>query len=660
MSAAERERIDQLTALLQKADEAYYTLADPIMGDGEYDGLYRELRALEARFPQYVHADSPTRRIGERLEGGSRAFVHSVPMLSLGNTYEQAELEDFLRKVRRDSGDHVRFTVEPKIDGVAVSLHYRDGVFSVAATRGDGLQGEEISHNIRTIRSLPLEIPAAGAMEIRGEVYIPHQAFERINQQRLEQGESLYANPRNLAAGSLKLLDPAQSSRRGLQIFCYSLQGFPHDSHFQCLQTLRDWGFPVSDLVRQCASDAEVWDAVQHIRQQRELLPFDIDGAVIKVDQLHLHEELGTTAKIPRYAIAYKYEAQQVSTRLRDITFQVGRTGVITPVAELDPVLLAGSTISRATLHNFEELRRKDIRIGDQVLIEKGGDVIPKVVKPIMALRSADASEVVPPENCPECGSPLHWSDNGVHLYCQNPLCPAQRLGALLHFVSRDAMDIAGMGEKVVQRFLDEGILTDIPDIYHLVYERVASLDGFGVKSALNLQASVEASKAHPLERVLFALGIRHVGKKTAQLLARHFGSMERLMQASIEELTAVEEVGEIVARSIYSFLREPASVALVDALKRSGLNMESSAPRAQVASGLSGRSVVFTGKLSRPRKEYEEMAQLGGARVLSGVSGSLDYLVCGEDAGSKLDKARKLGVAIIDEEEFVRLCSAE
>ncbi|MBB5022624.1 NAD-dependent DNA ligase LigA [Desulfurispira natronophila] len=656
-----RKQIEELTAKLNQADAAYYLHNDPIMADAQYDMLYRELQSLEMQYPEFALLDSPTMRISPKVNGALPTFNHRTPMLSLSNTYDLIELDEFLKRVHREIGYFPTFVVEPKIDGVAVSIHYQDGKLHQAVTRGDGAIGEDITHNIRTIRSLPLAIPESDRIEVRGEVYISRENFHHINLRRQEQGEPLYANPRNLAAGSLKLLDSLSASRRGLDIFCYALLGSEEKSHWQSLNQIKEWNLPVNNLNTKTNNVKEIHQVIKQIHEMRSRLPYDIDGLVIKVDHYDLQQLLGVTAKSPRYAVAYKYEALQVSTKLIEITLQVGRTGVITPVAELEPVLLAGSTISRATLHNFDEIIRKDLRPGDTVLIEKGGDVIPKVIKVIDSHSRQDALPVTLPKACPACDGHIEWTENGVHLYCINPGCPAKRKNAITHFVSRNAMDISGLGEKVIERFLQDGLLNDIGDLYHLDYDRISSMDGFGPKSAENLRSSVEKSRYNSLDRLIFALGIRHVGKKTAQILASNFNSLDQLVSATYEELIKIDEIGEITASSVYRSLRNPRMISIIEELRHAGVNFNQETKSSQQSNHLlDGKSVVFTGKLSRPRAEFEQLAQAAGARVLSAVSAKLDFLVAGSDAGSKLNKAHQLGVSIISEEEFSQLCSSE
>ncbi|WP_027389897.1 NAD-dependent DNA ligase LigA [Chrysiogenes arsenatis] len=660
MSFDPTRRIDELIEAIERYNRAYYSDGVSLIADAEYDTLYRELEQLEAEYPLFQRNDSPTKRVGAKVNGNVPPIEHGVPMLSLGNAYTLAEVTDFMQKVWQHD-EQATFSVEPKIDGVAVTLQYVQGEFSLGATRGDGKFGEDITHTLKTIRLLPLAIDTHWAeCEIRGEVYIRREHFKQINQQRAAAGEPLYANPRNLAAGTLKLLDPALAAPRHLNIFTYALYGAPLTTQQEALKQLKKLGFPVNPLSCVCRNADEVFAAIQAIATARFTLPYDIDGAVIKVNEFSLHQALGTTAKTPRYALAYKYEATQASTRLQAITWQVGRTGVLTPVAELEPVLLAGSTIARATLHNLEELSRKDIRVGDMVFLEKGGDVIPKIVAPIIQQRTGMEVAVIPPECCPVCSGKIAKSDDLVALYCVNQQCPARVKGTIAHFASRDAMDIEGLGERAVERFWDTGMIRSISDIYTADLSEIAQLDGYGAKSVANLEEAIERSKQRSLSRLLFALGIRHVGKKTAEVLAERYRTLEALLNATLEELIGLPDIGEKVATEITAYLALDDTRNLIYKLIAAGVQPPVTPQHDMtlaVTTPLTGKTVLFTGTLSLPRRELEEMVRQHGGVIAGSVNRKLDYLVCGEKPGSKREKALELQITILDEEEFLTLC---
>ena len=684
------ERIDVLRREIRSHDHRYFVLADPVIDDAEYDMLVKELQDLESAHPDLITPDSPTQRVGGSPSSSFPVVRHPVPMLSIGNTYNDEEIRDFDRRIRDLLGPDraYAYAVELKIDGVAVSLRYEDGALALGATRGDGEQGDDITANLRTIRSIPLRIaeeePLLNNIEVRGEVYLPHDGFEALNAFRAEREEPLFANPRNATAGSLKLRDPRGVAERPLQVFLYTLRFEDEagalaarpdlDSHFQRLHWLADQGFPTNREARRFGAIDEVIGFCHDWEERRSTLSYDIDGMVIKVDSIGLHGELGATMKSPRWAIASKFAAQRTRTRLTDIRLQVGRTGVVTPVAELEPVFLAGSTISRATLHNEEEIKDKGLHIGDTVWIEKGGDVIPKVVKVIMEEREDGSMPFVMPTACPVCETTLVRATGEVAWRCKNAACPAQTQARVTHFTGRNAMDIEGFGPAVTEQILGNGLIGDVGDIYRLTREQLGTLERMGEKSAGNLLQGIEASKDRPLDRLLFSLGIPHVGERAARQIAEHFRSIYAIGAAKEEELVAVPEIGPKIAESIVSFFQNERNLKIIEKLKDAGLRMELEAPADGADSGteygaesgedtraLADKIVVITGTL--PNYSREEMAgriEAAGGRVTSSVSKKTDYLVAGENAGSKLKKAQSLGVEILNEEETEALISGE
>ena len=655
------QRIAALADELEEHLYRYHVLADPTISDQEFDRLLAELQALEEAHPALKRPDSPTQRVGGAPTSDFPTVRHARPMLSLDNSYSRQDVEDFDRRVRQSLPDEaVEYVFELKIDGVALSLIYQDSLLVRAVTRGDGVQGDEITTNARTIPTIPLRLRQPGInCEIRGEVYMESSDFAQLNAQRAADGEPLFANPRNSTAGSLKLQDPNLVAKRNLRFFAYWIHaaGGGQTSHSECLETLRDWGLMVPEH-RRCASLADVFDHYDHYASTRAGLPYEIDGAVIKVDSLSQQERLGYTAKSPRSAMAYKFPAYQARTRLLDIHLQVGRTGAVTPVAVLEPVPLAGSTIARASLHNADEIRRKDIRIGDTVLIEKGGDVIPKVVEVDPSERPDDSAEYVFPNQCPSCRDPLTRDAEEAVTRCDNPTCPAQLRRRLEHFASRNAMDIEGLGPAVVEQLVEQGLVKDLSDLYELDVEFLGALERMGEKSAQNLLDGLKRSKEQPFDRVLFALGIRHVGATVARTLARTFGSLDALCKASVEELEATHEIGPTIARSLYASLPDlPALDRVLYKLKnKAKLQFEMKAEEATApASPFNGKTVVITGTLSGySRDEAAALIERLGGKTTSSVSKKTDLLIAGEKAGSKLAKAQALGVAVLDEAAFI------
>lgn len=660
-------RIAELRARIRHHEERYYTLADPEISDAEFDVLLQELRALEERHPDLVTPDSPTQRVGGRPVEGFATVEHPHPMLSLDNAYGEDELrafDDRVRKMAEVSGA-IAYVAELKIDGLSIALSYDGGQLRRGATRGDGVRGEDVTSNVRTIRAIPLRLREAtpGVMEVRGEVYLPRAAFQRINREREEAGEPLFANPRNAAAGTMRNLDPAQVARRGLSAYIYHLHGPDADvhapaTHAATLETLRTWGLPVEPHWRRSIGVEEVLAFCREWEGQRHTLDFETDGVVIKVDDLALRERLGATSKFPRWAIAFKFPAQQATTRLLKIAVNVGRTGAVTPYAVLEPVRLAGSTIQLATLHNEQEVARRDVREGDVVVVEKGGDVIPKVVKPILDSRDPDAAPWVMPTRCPACDTALHKPEGEVVWRCINTSCPAKLRRGLLHFASRSALDIEGLGEALVDQLVSTGLVRDYGDLYRLTEEDLVTLERMGKKSASKLTDQIERSKTSDLWRVVYGLGIRHVGERAAQVLARGFGSMERIMSAPVEVLQALPDVGPVVAGAVRMYFDEPRNRDVVDRLRAAGVNMTAAVVEPVAEPGpLAGKTFVLTGTLSSMSREAasDAIERLGG-RVSGSVTRKTSGLVVGADAGSKLVKARTLGVAILDEETFLRL----
>ena len=667
--------IQRLREQIRHHEELYYVHARPEISDAEFDRLLHELERLEAEHPDLVTPDSPTQRVAGRLAEGFATVEHLAPMLSLDNAYDEADLRAFDERLRRGAGlgqTPVPYVAELKIDGLSIALTYEDGRLVRGATRGDGVRGEDVTANVRTIRAIPLSLRGApaGRLEARGEVYLTRAAFARINREREEQGEPLFANPRNAAAGTMRNLDPSLVARRRLSAFTYQLvirDGVAFARHHEMLGAMRDWGLPVESHYQPCAGIDEVI-AYCHVWADKRLdLDFDTDGVVIKLDDLALRSRLGTTAKFPRWATAFKFPAQQAHTKLRKIDVNVGRTGANTPYAVLEPVLVAGSTISMATLHNAEDIARKDLREGDTVVIEKAGDVIPRVVAPVLSLRPPDAQPWVMPSTCRACGSQLHRDEEEVVWRCENTACPARLRRGLEHFASRGAMNIEGLGESLVDQLIDQGLVKDFADLYHLTAPQLENLmvapreprseravpRKLG-KVGRNVVEQIERSKDNDLSRLVYGLGIRHVGEKVAGTLARHFRTMEAILDASAEVLQAAPEIGPVVAESVRSFSDEPRNRAVIDKLARAGVNMTSLQSEPAAGGRLTGKTFVITGTLATMTREEAAAAieRLGG-KVSGSVSRKTSYLVVGADAGSKLDKATSLGVPTLTEEEF-------
>ncbi|WP_044895095.1 NAD-dependent DNA ligase LigA [Bacillus alveayuensis] len=655
-------RVEELHRLLNQYNYEYYVLDNPSVPDAEYDRLMQELIALEAEYPELKTKDSPSQRVGGKALDAFTKVEHRTPMLSLANAFNEGDLRDFDRRVRQEVGD-VQYVCELKIDGLAVSLRYEDGYFAQGATRGDGLIGEDITENLKTIRSLPLRLKENVTVEVRGEAFMPKKSFEILNQQRSERGEELFANPRNAAAGSLRQLDPKIAASRNLDLFVYGMANADElgiDSHSEALDYLHELGFKTNPERRVCANIDEVIQFVTSWHEKRAQLPYEIDGMVIKVDSFEQQEQLGATAKSPRWAIAYKFPAEEVVTKLIDIELSVGRTGVVTPTAILEPVRVAGTTVQRASLHNEDFIREKDIRLGDYVVVKKAGDIIPEVVNVLPERRTGEEVPFSMPTHCPECASALVRLDEEVALRCINPKCPAQIREGLIHFVSRNAMNIEGLGEKVIAQLFKEGLVEDVADLYTLTKEQLVNLERMGEKSATNLLNAIEASKENSLERLLFGLGIRHVGAKAAKILAQQFETMERLMQATKEELMAIHEIGEKMADSIVTYFAKPEVTDLINELRSYGVNMTYKGPKAvnnaDKDSYFAGKTIVLTGKLEKmSRNEAKEKIEQLGGKVTGSVSKNTDLVIAGADAGSKLTKAQQLNIEIWDEARFLQ-----
>lgn len=664
---AVEKHLASLRKQLEEWSYQYYALSNPSVPDAEYDRCFRELEALEAQHPELITADSPTQRVGAEPLQSFQQVAHQVPMLSLGNAFDEQDVRDFDRRVREllDTSATIDYVAEPKLDGLAVSLIYTDGVLTQALTRGDGHTGEDITHNVRTIKSVPLRLrgKAAAVVEIRGEVVMQHAGFARLNERQIEQGYAPFANPRNAAAGSLRQLDAKIVAERPLDFFAYSVAQLEGEAwpatHSALLEKVREWGVQVSQEVQTCRGIEEVLAYYTALSARRDSLPYDIDGIVYKVNRLDWQEDLGYVSRAPRWAVAHKLPAQEEITTLLDVEFQVGRTGAVTPVARLKPVQVGGVTVSNATLHNMDEIRRLDIHIGDQIVLYRAGDVIPKIVSVLLDRRPKDAQPIALPKACPECGSEIFTPEGEAIARCTGGLiCPAQQKEALRHFVSRRAMDIDGLGIKLISQLVDKEWVRNAADLYALQAENVAKLERMGPKSASNLIQALEKSKHTTLPRFLYALGIREVGETTAQSLATHFGSLQATMQANEEALMQVEDVGPVVAGRIQHFFAEPHNQTVITALLAAGIEFpEGEAASAPTEQPLEGQTWVLTGTLSgMTRGEAKEALQQLGAKVTGSVSQRTDVVVAGEAAGSKLTRAQELGVTVWNEAQLLEL----
>jgi len=653
-------QIRKLRDEIKYHEKKYYVDNDPQISDVEFDRLVKELRELEARFPNLITPDSPTQRVGEKPVEAFPTVRHRIPMTSIDNVYSVEEFKEFDVRTRKLlPGQEVEYVAELKIDGLSMSIIYRDGRYAQAVTRGDGVQGDDVTANVKTIRSLPLVIPEKGEVEVRGEVYLPFESFHKINREKEAEGEPLFANPRNAASGSIRLLDSREVARRGLDVFLYYIfiDGAERPSQWENLQEIKKLGLKTNPNSRVCRTVDEAVRYWETWTEKRDSLNYDADGVVFKVDSTEQRLALGFTAKAPRWAISFKFPARQATTRLNKIEIQVGRTGALTPVAVLEPVKLSGITISRATLHNEDEIKRKDIRVGDYVLIERSGDVIPYVVGPMKERRTGHEKKFVMPLKCPVCGSDTFRAADEVVARCTNPSCPARLRESILHFAGRRAMNIQGLGEALVDQLLAKKLVRSVPDIYALKLEDLVALERMGEKSARNLLSEIEKSKTNGLDRLIFALGVRHVGERLAQTLASHFRDLDRLAGTSVEELSGVEDVGPIVAESVAFFFKQPENRTLIGRLKEAGLVVTAKKEERKGEQPLAGKTFVITGTLERFSRDAarDEIERLGGT-VTDSVSSKTSYLVVGASPGSKLEKARKLGVPTLDEKEFVRL----
>jgi DNA ligase (NAD+) len=660
-------RVEELRDVIRRHERLYYVQNDPEISDEQYDLLERELRDLEAQYPDLVTPDSPTQRVGEQPSDGFPQFAHRLPMLSLDNTYSEEELREFEARVFRLLGAReMEYVAELKVDGLSMALHYEQGRFVRGVTRGNGVRGDDVTPNVRTIRAVPLLLSgtsAPGALEARGEVFFPRSRFEAMNRDRVERELEPFANPRNAAAGTIKSLDPKVTAGRGLDLFVYSiahLEGGTVRSQWEALERLRGWGLKTNPTSRLCRGLDEVLAYCEEWREKRDQLEYEIDGVVVKVNSYALQDELGFTSKFPRWAIAYKYPARQATSVVEDIGVYVGRTGKITPVAHLQPVYLGGVTVARVTLHNEEEVARKDVRQGDTVVVERGGDVIPKVVAVVEARRPPGAEPWTPPAHCPVCGAELVKPEGEVDRRCPNASCPAQIEQRLQHFAGRSAMDIEGLGEALVHQLVERSLVKSFADLYALTLEQLVDLERMAEKSAQNLLRQIEASKHRELHRLVFGLGIRFVGERAARLLARHFRGLDAIARATVEEIDAIYEIGPVVAQSVADWFGEAANQELVRRLAEAGVNT-AEAGEAPVSQAFQGQTFVLTGGLrTMTRAEAKAAIEARGGRVTSSVSKKTSYLVHGEDPGSKLDQARELKVPCLDEEAFRNLLAEQ
>ncbi len=658
-----RQRAEQLRRKIRKHDHLYYVLNRPEIGDQQYDELMAELKALERENPELVTPDSPTQRVSGEPLAGFATVRHAVPMLSMDNTYNEDELKAFDQRVRKQlDTDDYDYVVELKIDGLAISLRYENGILVTAATRGNGEVGDDVTTNVRTIKAVPLALLHDGAipsvLEARGEVYMPISSFAELNRLRTEAGEPEFANPRNAAAGSLKLLDAQITAGRNLSFFAYAtgeLSELLGRDHYHSLEKLKDLGLPVNPHIARARDIDEVIEVCLSWSEKRRQLDYHIDGMVIKVNRFDQRDILGSTGRAPRWCISYKFAAERAQTIIESIDVQVGKSGILTPVANLSPVELAGTTVKRASLHNFDELNRLDVRCGDTVLIEKAGEIIPQVIEVKLDLRPVTAIAFEIPTECPICHSAVAKDENGVYIRCLNPNCSGQLKERLRYFAGRGQMDIEHLGPALIEQLVDADLVHDFADIYKLNEQQLAGLERMAQKSAANVVAAIEASKSRPLWRLITALGIRHIGSQSAQILAQHFGSLEALMEADEQSLAEIDQIGPTMARSIYDYFRIPENRLIVDRLLTSGVKPEHSA--IQRSDKLSGKTIVVTGTLTNyTRQQIEQTIRQAGAKVTSSVSKKTDYVLVGENPGSKLDKARQLGVEVIDEQQFQQI----
>jgi len=661
-------RIEKLKKEIDEHNHNYYVLNNPVISDFEYDILMNELDTLEKKFPEYASEDSPTRRVGSDITKEFRQYEHKYPMLSLGNTYNEEELREFDARIEKVTGAPVEYVCELKFDGASISLTYRKGSMFRALTRGDGTKGDDVTLNIKTINSIPSKLSAKSIPDefvIRGEILMPRAVFNRLNEERAAEGLSPFANPRNAASGTLKLLDPRMVASRGLDCNFYFLLAdeLPHETHYENMMEARAWGFRVPESIRLCRNIEEVIAFMNHWEPERKKLPFDIDGVVVKVNSLALQEELGFTAKSPRWAISYKYKAEQALTKLLFVSFQVGRTGNITPVANLEPVFLAGSTVKRATLHNADQIALLGLHLNDMVYVEKGGEIIPKIVGVDHSFRNENSQEIKFIANCPECGTPLVKNEGEANHFCPDYLhCPPQLKGRIEHFISRKAMNIDGLGEETVDLLFSQNLIRNYADLYDLQAGQLVPLERMGEKSASNIIRSIKSSLSVPYSRVLYALGIRHVGETVAKTLAKRFRSIDELMISDLESLTSVNEIGPKIASSIISFFADADNILILNRLKAYGLRFSEEGIAGPESDKLEGKTIVISGLFQKhSRDEYKEMISKHGGRNSSSISGSTSFILAGDNMGpSKKEKAEQLGVPLLNENEFLELIGEE
>lgn len=652
-----KEEIEKLRKEIEYHNKLYYEQDEPEISDYEYDKLTQRLKKLEKENPELIVNSSPTQKIGGKTKNIFTQVVHDVQMQSLQDVFSLEEVEEFVDKVKEEYKDQTKFCVETKIDGLSVSLEYKDGVLVRGSTRGDGFVGEDVTPNIKMIKDVPQKLTTPDTIEVRGEVYLPRKEFEKINEELIKNNKQQLSNPRNAAAGTLRQLDSELVKKRNLSIFVFNVQrGKTFSSHYESLDYLQKAGIKTIALRYLCSTKEEVIDAIKKIGKMRDELEYDIDGAVVKVDNLLIRQEMGQTVKVPKWAVAYKYPPEQKETKVLDIVLQVGRTGQVTPVVILEPVRVAGSIISKTTLHNFDFMRQKDIRIGDSVVIQKAGDVIPEVDRVLKEKRDGTQKEFDIPKLCPVCGEELEKEDDEVALRCTNSECPAQTYRSITHFVSRDCMDISGMGEAIVDALIDKNLLGDVGDIYSLKFENFMSLEGFKEKSSQNLVNAIEKSKSNSLDKLLFGLGIRHIGKRAAKILAENFEDIYKIKEASIEELNALEDFGNIMAESVYEFFRKEQTDIIIDKLQKAGVNLKGTIKN-KSSEILLGKTICITGSFDNyTRNDIVAMIEDNSGKSSSSVSKKTSYLIAGDAAGSKLTKAQELGVKVLSIEDFINI----
>ena len=659
-----KERIDSLRREIEEHNNRYYILTQPSISDFEYDLLLNELNVLEKKFPEFITGNSPTRNVGSDLTKEFVQYEHAYPMLSLGNTYSEEELREFDSRIRKTISKSIEYVCESKFDGASISITYKNGLLFRALTRGDGNKGDDVTLNVKTIKSIPHKITSKAIPSefvIRGEILMPRAVFNRLNEERIKADNIPFANPRNAAAGTLKLLDPKIVAARSLDCMVYFLlsEELPHDNHYDNLKEAAGWGFNVAESIRLCKNIDEVIQFISYWESERKNLPYDTDGVVIKVNSLSQQQELGFTAKSPRWAIAYKYKAEEASTRLLSVTFQVGRTGAVTPVANLEPVLLSGSTVKRATLHNADQIALLDLHLNDMVYVEKGGEIIPKIVGVDHSFRNENNKKIVFISNCPECGTGLIKNEGEANHFCPNYLhCPPQIKGRIEHFISRKAMDIEGLGEETIDLLFSNNLVRNISDIYDLRIEQLVPLERLGEKSAANILKSIKKSIETPYSRVLFALGIRHVGETVAKTISGRFRTIDELINAKVEQLTSVNEIGPKIASSIVAYFSDGDNLEMIKKLKAAGIRFNDITVSSQTGSSLDGKTIVISGVfLEHSRDEYKDMIEKNGGKNSTSVSGNTSFILAGENMGqSKKEKADELGVPMISEQEFLKI----